>query len=411
MPRRRLQKEDLLQDAKVKRILDCFLVFGIRKGLKFSELQRYTGIRSVSSLHDKLEQLKREGILIQKGKKQPYYLATKFYNEITSHLLLDKFKNIHPNFIFALDEYKIFYGIYPEALTEKDKESLYRCLHKLTNILRKIKTKHIKSSIKAFYENVFKHTNIDKNKYPLTIVDIIFLSNQIYFRFGKNVSLSQIKNFLSEKHESEGYEDKKFFDTISFLIYKLIREYNIFPPEVGIISYHPFSLMVSKDINLNTIKLSSKERIGFMLPYGKFPISPEIQKIVDFSIFSTDSRFDYVLYVKTKREYALVDNCSFGKKDPNLKYWQNENKKIDNILTKKEKNYYNRAVAEWIKYRFLDELIFYDLFGKKRLECWIMRYRSFGYSFTLKDIKRYMANLGIEIDNKMMNLLKDLGIR
>lgn len=339
-------------------------------------------------------------MFLQHGPKQPYFLSEKFYNRVLHNILVKNIKNMPVNAMFILSPNIAFYGIYPELLDERDKKSLFQAFEELQQTLRNIKLKQIRKEIRKFYENELrKMIDIKQTdrKLLLSLLEyLLHFSVSLYFQFGQHVSLQQIKSYM-KRANIMGIKNKNVGELIANLSYILIHNYKIFPSEVGFCLYNPYLPYFYYSPKIGKGKEDTEldiEKLGILMPYYGKILKPYERKYLDISIYSDWRDFDYVLYIKTEREFALKDRYFSMKNEEEVKYWEKENKRIEKILNKKQREYYNKLLAKWIKSRFIYDLRHIpDLmersspinqFFMEELRYWIKRYKALGYSLSIR---------------------------
>lgn len=353
MAKRKANREELLQDEKVKSILECFLINGVNKDVKYYSLLKFTGLPR-STLYDKLQRLKEEGIIYQSKIGEPYKLSEKYYNLVFHKHLLDKINRFSSNLMIPChtnDMLDVVYGIHPDLLDDGEKKKLNSATFDLWHTLWNVKLRQVEKILKQCSKDILfesKKMSEDEKKLLYNSIQNIFkFTSYLCERYGRNLQIEEIEKHV--KREYSPLDNKGKIKVISKIISLVLPKFSkIYPPSFSYCLY-----MNIQDAYVLRWGLYFRE---------KELLTPEKKRYLDISTYLIDKEWDYIHYIKTEVEFAKEriyhasiygDDKERKEAESDLKYWQEQEKEIDKFLQKnpERKKYQKKKIIEWIKFR------------------------------------------------------------
>ncbi|MDD3492167.1 MAG: hypothetical protein PHZ19_01560 [Candidatus Thermoplasmatota archaeon] len=437
MGRPRKDETALLQDEKIKSILEVFLIKQ-EKGLKFSDIQKATNIEPRSTLYNKLKQLKRANIVFQKKKGGPYFLKEKYYNYAFHNYLFQKIGEVLPNAMIpfhAMPEDWAYYGIRPDLLTPEEKRELYNIASNFSDRLRTIKKRQVEKGIEFMKTRLLASISLprwgEKEKRFIyenkNNINLVSFASFLYTNIGKNLNKKEIRKALRQHYSKDIFDTSwklDIFTELTSACYRCMEK--IYP------------LTVSFCLNQNDIW--SEYWLGNMLYPEHATINEskkEEKKNIEISSYiqQMGECWDYIHYILTNTEFARREKYMayiYGneqeqqEKEAELEYWEDEEKTVLAQIGDREKRKHKKKLLEWIAFRFRENMISLrhidnldlilkdvpDIEKKQReyfchyslndLKFWALRYRavSGGKKISLSDIFNNFKHNKIEEKTK-----------
>lgn len=324
-------KKSLLENSKTYSILELYLIKYPKKEIRFSEFEDKLVPKIFKErpyLSRFLGYLIRERILIQKAKREPYYLKEKYYNFVAQKYN-DKIIQSFPSssmipFISPYIYSTIFYGFNPDELDKNEMKEIGKSwvlLNEALENLNKIKEKQLEKCYKNVFNKLSKNLNDKDREYLSKEWDTIkskFLIHVIYSDNPRDISKEEIKEWyqgiqygIPNPRSDEVKKEEEFpftifyterqIDLLSKAEYELIKTIlKNHPFKFGITSFQSFSIslllreipiedMIQLEIanDPNFIKsidsrLKDLNNLENLYIKNNIPIPDDLQKEIDY---------------------------------------------------------------------------------------------------------------------------------